>query len=259
MRNFLGSRSINAIVALLSFVSVSAVAAPAKEADPVRELRHHMQVLAKDGTLLYHVTVIDLWSDAKDATTVLVRDEGLGDFVMRRIWTFESQTVTYRISDVSDKSFVQQSFRTPFASKNRKETLSEARENESVRQAGVIINIETNGGKWEGAETDWDEFIQMRRLRYDQRMTMNSSLLEALERMRGTFFTTEPGYLFLRQVARYILYDADSAEIAPSANVKVTEAEPHCEFDSSFGFPCSDAQLARIAKAAKDGKELRRY
>jgi hypothetical protein len=244
---------------LLLVLGSSAFATPfLAEDSPVQrelppEIRRHWQVASR-GTVLYRFTTILKMTETKHETIVLVRDEGHGDFVIRDRWSFEDQTVVYRISTLDDRAFLQQSYKMPLSAKGRKRTMDEVRATTILTEGETtaIIRIETNGGQWERSEDELKDDVALRRLRHDLRSTMNFPLLEMLERMRGTFFATEDGQQLYGTVARLVLYDAGSATTA--ADVQISEAQPTCDFDESFGFPCSETQLSKIEKATKEGK-----
>jgi hypothetical protein len=224
---------------------------------PVSEIRHHFQLFDSEQTVLYDVTEISRPSDLASEHYVLVRDDGHGDFVLHSLWIYKDQTSSYRISDVKDRAFIQTSVKLPSTSKTRSEVLDEVRANPSLRDLPSIVKIETNGGRWDGIEGDWDEQAQMRSFRRQLRQTTDFHLLEGIERMRGTFFTTDVAAMFYSIVARFLIYDATNDAAAPKVTTR--DSTPNCDFDAAFGFPCSAKQLERIVNAEKEGKELLRY
>jgi hypothetical protein len=223
----------------------------------VADIRDHYQLLGAEQTVLYEVTEIRRSSDLTSEHYVLVRDEGHGDFILRSLWTYKDQTSLYRISDVKDRAFIQASAKLPFTSKTGAETLDEIRANPSIKDLPSIVKIETNGGRWDGVEKDWDEKALLRSFRHQLRQTTDFYLLEGIERMRGTFLGTDAASMFYAVIARFVIYDATDDADAPKVTTR--NAAPDCDFDASFGFPCSARQRERVVKAAKDGKELLRY
>lgn len=246
------------ILCAIFFVG-AAVRLPAADINPKppSEIRRHFGITGPTGNVLYEVTEIIRVSDTVDSSYLLVRDEGHNDLVMRNAWTFADQKVVSRISDVKDRTFVQVSYTMPFQSKTRLKTLEEARTNRQLQQLPSILRFETNGGEWAGVETDWDEHVQIRRLRHDMRQTIDFSLLESIERMRGTLLSTPDGEKFFPLLVRFIVYDSgtDSAQ----EGLKTRDEKPDCGFDASFGYPCSEKQKERVAKAAKSDTLLKRY
>jgi hypothetical protein len=222
------------------------------------DVRRHFQVIGPSDDILYEATEIVRLSDDTDAMFMLIRDTGHGDFVMRRIWTFENQAVVTRISDLKDRTFVQTTATMPFQSKTRLETLAEARRNPRHTDVPVVFKMETNGGRWDAVETDLQETTVLRRIRHDLRQTIDFFLLEAIERMRGSFLGVAEGEVYFPMLARYAIYDVDS-EDTEKAGIKTRDAMPNCSFDQSFGFPCSEKQKERADKAIKSGKPVPRY
>jgi hypothetical protein len=255
-------RALTSYIAVMMLGSARLLAADGASTpkiDKPAERREHFQVSTKAGDLLYHGTVITRISEKLDEKIVLVRDEGFMDLIFRQTSDYETQTDMQRVSDVAGRAFVQHSWRNHLTATTRTDALAEVRENEALLMAPVIVNIETNGGKWEDMEANADDIVAQRRLRHEQRITMSQSLLEALERMRGTFFATRPGQTFLTLLVRHLLYEGDREMHRESSAVVVSNAAPHCDFDKAFGFACTDAQLKRIARAEKDGKLLTSY
>jgi hypothetical protein len=224
---------------------------------PVADIRHHYQLLGPERAILYDVTEVTRSSELTSEHYILVRDEGHGDFVLRQIWTFEDQTSSLRISDVKDRAFIQTSAKLPFTSKTRSEMLDEIRANPSLSDLPSVVKIETNGGRWDGIERDWDEQAPLRAFRRQLRQTTDFHLLEGIERMRGTIFTTDGAAMFYSIVARFVIYDATNDAAAPKVTTR--DSAPDCDFDAAFGFPCSAKQRERVVNAAREGKELLRY
>ena len=229
----------------------------AKDRSTVTETRQHFQVRMNDGTVLYDVTEVVRVGTATDQNHLLVHDRGHGHFVMRREWSFADQTVTYRISDVQDRTYIQHSYKTPFSSKTRLDTLAEARRDRVLLEMPAVVKLESNGGAWEGMDKDWDEYGRLREVRHNVRQTVDTFLLEAVERMRGTLFDTPPAAAFHQQLGRFILYDPHND--ANEAAMAVVDAQPDCDFDQSFGYDCSKKQGDTVRAAAKSGKPLTRY
>lgn len=231
------------------------------QAVPLRlppEMRRHYRIHAKDGTLLYTVTTINRFSEQQAESIALVRDEALMDVAFRSVLSFEKQFFLHRISDLKDEAYVQQTFAMPLGVKTWSEMRELMSEHQSIRQAEVILKLETNGGRWEYAERERKEPVRMRELRHNIRSSMSPLLLEAIERMRGTLFGTEIGRDLYTSFETELLYDA-ADEPAASTEITLDDSAPDCAFDASFGYPCTKSQLARIDAAAKEGKQLRGY
>lgn len=215
------------------------------------EVRHHEE-------LLYQATVIVRSSDTADEMIVLVRDVGFGDVILHHKWIYKDQQAVKRITDVPGKVYIQAAYAVPVAGKTRQEILAQARQSPELKFIPAAVTIETNGGKWEGLENDWDELFRLRALRHQIRQSLDPYLLEAIERMRGTLFTSIDAQVFRDLVAHFVTYDA-IAEAASAPAVTMRETAADCEFDAAFGFACSARQKARIEAAISKGKPLTRY
>jgi hypothetical protein len=244
-------------VALGMLLFALSVSAGESRSKPI-EMRNHFRITGQEGAVLYDITEVIRLADEVEENRLLIHDEGHGDFLMNRIWSYETQTITHRLNDLKDRAFVQISLKMPFTSKTRLETIAEAKRNPILVDTPAVVRLETNGGQWEGVHDDWDEYGRLRQFRHELRQTLDPFMLEALERMRGTVLTL-PGTpsAFYERVARFVVYDQRSDE-AP-VSVQRVDAQPDCDFDKSFGFPCSEKQLERVKKAVKDGSVLSTY
>ncbi len=222
------------------------------------EMRNHFKIVAENGTALYEITEVIRLGDDFDENHVLIHDEGYGDVLLNRSWNYRDQIISYRMNDLKNRAFIQQVSKTPFNSKTRLGTLAEAKRIPTLLDVPGVVKIETNGGEWEGIHTDWDEYGRLRQFRHDLRRTLDPFLLEALERMRGIVFPiVGTAGAFYQLAARFLVYDQRSDD-APVV-VKQVDLQPDCDFDKSFGYPCSDKQLERVTRAAKERLPLSTY
>lgn len=240
-------------VLLLSTTPATHGSEPAK----VMEYRRHFQIVAAKDVVMYKFTDLTRVADDVDENLYLVHDEGYGDFIMRRTWSFPEQTITHRISDIKDGAFIQYTYKTSLTSRTRRETLAEGRENPQLLDTPVAVTLETNGGKWEAIDTDWNDEAELRRLRNAIRQSLDFRLLEGIERMRGSVFATPVGEVFYVHIGRLVLYD--HANNTPIGSMKSRDAAPDCAFDAAFGFKCSEKQEKRVTQAAKKGLVLNSY
>ncbi len=242
-------------------LAIALLASSALALEPLRlppEMRRHQQVRTKDGTVLYTVTSIHRFAEKEAETIILVRDDAFIDLIFRGVISFEKQFVFHRLSDVRNETYVQRSYRSGLGAKTWSELRKLMHEQESARQAKVVLKIESNGGEWESSEEDRENSVLRRERVHNVRNSMTPSLLEVIERMRGTLFGTEAGNEIYIALAFELLYDVNE-EAATSTNVSLTDESPDCAFDKSFGYPCTESQLARIKQAAQDAKPLRAY
>lgn len=248
---------LTSVLLLLALTAPAAVSADGETAvRPKLDQRRHF--LVRHGTdVLYEATEISRTSDQAIETIVLARDVGYGDFILRDNWTFKKKHTIIRISDVKDKVYAQASYTKSTTGETFAEVLAELRANPGLRFAPSVVSLETTGGRWDGLHTDLDEYLRLRSLRREIRQTIDSYLLEAMERMRGTLFDTLVGLAFRDFVAQFVVYDV--SDDAAEATVAIKDVAADCTFDAAFGFPCSEKQKERVKKAADAGKPLTRY
>lgn len=230
------------------------------------EYRRHFRVIDREQEQLYEATLIARISEEKDENYLLIHDEGHGEFIIRKVWTFENQQSVSRMTDIKNRSFIQASYIFQLSSKTRSDTHAEARRNPLLMDVPAILTLETNGGRWEGLDRDWNDAARLRQLRHQVRQTVDFSLLEATERMRGTLFAIDSdASFFYATVCKYVVYGTSRDETteddegSSSSGMKALDIAPNCDFDKQFGFPCSAKQLERVKKAAAEQKPLPRY
>lgn len=242
-------------LAVLTVVS-SALTLHADSASAVQETRRHFTLALPNGGVIYEATEIIQIGDEDEANIIIVDDVDGGRFILERTKSYPNHTVSYAILDAKRKAFVRTSWTTPFTSKTRLETLAEAKRTPSLRQVPAVVTVATNGGEWTSLDPDLGEWSTLRHLRHQIRPTVDFSLLEAMERMRGAIFAIPSGDIFSRLVANYVLYESrDEQKLA----VKEHDEPPACDFDKSFGYPCSEKQLSRIKERAAKGETRTRY
>jgi hypothetical protein len=242
---------------LLSVLAVDADEPPPLPPNRPRPevVRQHYVLRGAGDTVLYEFTVIRRYTELKHDEVLLVRDPGHGDVIFESIQSWVEQQTMYRISDVRKRTFLQASFNSPFTSKTLRDTLEEAINNPVLGEVPRLITLTTNGGEWKTVETNLPEQSTLRQLRHDIRPSIDFFLLEAIERMRGALFQLPDGQLYFALLANYVIYDTSGeAEMAAPPEPQ----PPACDFDKSFGYPCSTEQLTRI-RNAPDPSKLRWY
>jgi hypothetical protein len=220
------------------------------------DYRRHLELRDAQGALLYEYTVISSISEAGSSEIIPLRDPGHGDVLLENITTVDPHRSVSRISDVKRRAFIESSMDGPFASKTLSETFKEAHAHPELYKTAVPITIKTGGGEWRMSETELKDQQLLRRLRHEIRPTVDVYLLEAVERMRATFFQVTDGASYSWLLGQVLLYGADDKmDFAAEARAQ----PPACDFDESFGYPCSDEQQKRVKAAAEAGKPLPAY
>lgn len=221
------------------------------------ELRKHVVYRhPKDHRVLFEVTYITRSSEELSHSIVLVDDNGHGRILMENTYTYADQRVSYQISDVQRKDWVRAWFRMPYTATTRTQTREQSAASPQLGMTPVLIHLETIGGTWSGLESELDEWQRLREIRHSIRPTISFYVLEAIERMRGALFSSADASTYEQMIAQYVVFQSDHEAIL---EVEEVPAPPACDFDKSFGFACSEAQLGRIKAAAEQGKRLPRY
>lgn len=230
------------------FASAPAETVPA----PVKEHRDHYVLRDTEGLVHYEITDISRMSDDLHEMFALVRDPDHGSFLLISRLSWADGQVSNSFTDIRQKDYI----RVTYPMSTRARTVDEF-----IAQGGLLapvnLTLSTNGGEWKGLETEWkEEWSKLRTLRHSVRRTVPFYLLEALERMRGAVLSDSVALHFYHGVARLVLYDTRDE---PQLRLEKVEQPPACDFDKSFGYPCSAAQLKRIKKAQDSGKPLSSY
>jgi hypothetical protein len=227
------------------------VVAQLHENDP--SVRLHYQIVTETGEVAYDITAISSSSNEQSQNWVLVGDTEHGDFMFRHTWTYKDQMTVDRLSDARDQIFLQATSKMPFSATTRAATVDEARVADKMQS--LMMTFETNGARWDGLPSEWDDLEAKRHFRYEVRRALDRFLLEAIERTRGVPFKDGTMDLFQVTFANLVLY-TDSENDLGTRRMRIKDVAPDCAFDARFGFPCSAKQLARIKKAAEAGKPL---
>ena len=222
---------------------------------PVRPLkyRQHFTLHDADNVLLYEYTVIHDLSEKRFETIVLLRDPGHGDVLLHDVAAFSERRSFYRISDVTNRAFIEVSMNnSPYTGRTFSEITKETRIHPEMLSVPTLMGFETNGGEWKDFDAKLTKPDELRRFRHAVRATMDPYLLEAIERMRGTFFRTSEGSGYFMLLGTFVVYDGQTD---PPLNGEEKMQDPACDFDDSFGYPCTSEQLQRIRAARAKGKQ----
>lgn len=247
----------NFLICCFVLFALNAAIARAEDAPSgLRGVRRHFELVDKQGTLYYQATSINETSQALGRSRVLLHDVNYGDLVLSWVRSYTEQTTVLSVTDKEGKAYVRLKFKWPYTSKTRDETLSEAHRHPELEKAPVIAILETNGGKWEAVETEWQGTQRLRELRTDVRRSMDFTLLEGIERMRSMALGIQDIDAIAKMVTTYLIHGSEG-EIMVSL-IDTTTA-PDCDFDKSFGVPCSERELERIKKAIEQHHQLEEY
>jgi hypothetical protein len=228
----------------------------AKKNTPVESRRHFILRDPAQQTVYYEVTKIFKGTDESDETTIIVSDVEHGRIILQRRASYREHTASYSISDVKMRDYIRVSTKTAYAATTRTETLEESMTSPDPRMDTMVPTVTTPGGEWRPIIGEAGEWQQMRSLRRAIRPTISFFLLEAIERMRGTLFSTAVGSIYDHMVGSYVVYrDGDD----PKLELEEVTQPPACDFDQAFGFPCTAAQQKRIKKWADEGQPVEVY
>ena len=246
----------SAVVITIAVV-FSAAGAFSQDRGPIAtENRRHFELREKYGSSYYQATVVNEPSGNLSKTLVLLRDPVYGDFVISQVRSLENQTTVLAITDKAGKSFVRLTYKWPVTSKDRSEKPEEAPPQSELKNIPTISTLETNGGRWEAVEVEWRGIERLRKLRTEVRRSMDPWLLEGIERMRSIAVGIAEVEAVTRMITTYVIHGSEGE---PMISLIDAPAAPDCDFDKSFGVPCTERQLMRIKDAAQQQHQLDRY
>jgi hypothetical protein len=241
---------------VFSLLLVNAARTEESGAKPPVESRKHVTVNDARGNVLYVVTSITTVSDLGDAGYLLVLDKVTDQrYVVTSSYDIAGHRSLTSVSDVAVRKYIRVSHPLPFSAKNRDELATELQANPHLLDlADPIMTVETAEFSQTLHDTEISRIPPGARWLSDLRASLDPAFLEGLERMRTSLFGTtvgEPGYLSFK----FLFHGG----CPPDANANVVTEAPDCSFDKSFGLACSERQLERISKAAKEKRTLERY
>jgi hypothetical protein len=222
------------------------------------EWRSHVTVNDARGDVLYVLTDMHRVEDAGGSSEVLVLDKVTGQrFLMTRKFDVENHRSLMQISDVAGKKYFRLWYLLPSAMKTRGDfTVVLELSPRLLDLVDPILTLETPGASHTVRESELSSAVTNGRWVSDLRESLDPAFLEGLERMRSSLFGIAIGEPFYSTLAQYLFHGGCSPA---STGANVIEEFPDCAFDKSFGFPCSDRQMERIAKAREEKRTLDRY
>jgi hypothetical protein len=217
--------------------------------------RRHYSVAGAGESAMYRVTSILQSSELEERTVYLVEDseDGARYIILSSINFFDG-TNSHQIWDAKTKHSLSASIRMPFKAKTRTTVLEEFRAAggpKTFAERDFAVLIEAGGLDLVAAESQWSQPDESRDLRTQLRQAASPALLEGLERMRAAhlFAADSQLHVVCGAVVSKILY-GEQCEMTHRPAIVWEKGD--CSFDSSFGFPCSNAQKRRVDKMHRD-------
>jgi hypothetical protein len=208
------------------------------------ELRRHYHVVSPGGQPLGRLThVQQLIADTADRDLYLYVSDGDDSLVVEQVSSYEKQRVETTIRTIKGDAWLKASWIQPLAGTTRSEVLEQGRHYFSSQLWDLVrveVEITTNGGSW-----TLDEKVRGFELAARLRPAIRFDLLEMIERAADSLFATELTPIARAALVNRVIYRPPCEGYEAAAR----HALPDCAFDKRFGFPCSDEQLKRAARA----------
>lgn len=221
------------------------------------EFRRHWQAVRSDGTTAYDVTEVTVIGEDLDRTVYAVRDSRGTRWVLEYVMDYQRHAGTCEIRELRSNVFVRSSYKMSWPGKTKSDALSYFHANGSVN-SNVSLSIETPQAKVTGLESEWANHEQSDDWRAELRSGLPVSFIDGLERMRETLMPHESGMKIFSAPLEEVTYGT-ACDTAPTPYTKRLDLEPDCGFDKDMGYACSDKQLQRVLKAAREGRHLPAY
>jgi hypothetical protein len=227
---------------------------------PAKTWRRHTSVRDSEQQVLFVITEIVHVDPRHSETTVLIEDDTLHErFIYHRDFDLKKKRSLAEFGDDGGKKFIRRTYDVdlPVSENTIPTMLNEWHENPKILDlVAPVLTFEAPSFSVKITETELKDAKRKRAFVAQLRETLEPHFLESLELMRygglrvsnaaGPFFNDLGGDLFHGDCPQ----PQDAHEV---------EEPPDCGFDKAFGFPCSDAQVEKIAAAKRDGKPLRAY
>jgi hypothetical protein len=238
----------------------SPVAAQVAEPRPPVTVREHYSLRDSHDGALYFVSVVRRVSDEGSESAVLIEDQTLHErYIFRFRFDAAKQTSFAEIADVSGKKFLRRSMEAAGIPSSAKTVDGLMRDFDANPQLFDVTD------PWITYETaafihkmkDRDNTVPATRHEWISRLreSLDPHFLESLERMRDDGIYAAEGVSDFYDRFGQIFH----GQCPPPEGARVRAEQPDCAFDKLFGFPCSDAQLEKIAAAQRDGRPLTYY
>jgi hypothetical protein len=213
------------------------------------EVRQHFHVTSVGAIDEYTVTRIGRLSELRDEEIILIQTKAGDRFAFTRDARYDNQRSIYELRDIDRKEFIRLELKKPFDAKTRSSTIEEARKNPKLLDVDLPFEITTTGnGSVSGFLSHKGDVETVREWRITIRRMLSSSFIDAMELMQTSGLLSIPllngADKFL---ADFVLY---RTECTPRLTVETMPALADCRFDAKMGYPCSDKQDERAARAA---------
>jgi hypothetical protein len=240
-------------------ITTGALELPAEE--KVTESRRHFTISRADGVPLGRATVVHRSAPTWHRSVVLFRASTGDELVLENPTDYEAKTMAWTIRNVKGDAWITARVVLPFSGTTEAEALAEFQNTETriFELMRPELEFETNAGSWKGSEAEWAGDARLE-ITKQLRMGTPFDLLETIERSVDSAFVnlSDVGLDVADEITheeplilQYLLYRPRCGRDASKAEFAV----PDCDYDESFGFPCSEKQLARV-KTAKETREV---
>lgn len=244
--------------ALLLALTAGAEETAKPQVEPV-EVRQHWAAVRADGRSMYDVTEIARTSDTVERSVIVVRDENGARWRFEHYSDYERHASMEEARDLKSGMFVRMSWKFRAKGKTIKEVLAWWKSvTDAERHGDVELTVESGGTRVAAQESEWNDRARSDDWRGQLRETFSVSFLDALERMRDTLMPHDVTFDVMKDLVAKVSY-ANACDSASEPYTKRVDLDPDCTFDKDMGYPCSDKQIQRIVKAAKDGRRITRY
>jgi hypothetical protein len=245
------------IVAALTCSSFSTAQPPS--AIPAVSFRNHYSVRDARGVPVYFVSQVRKVSPALTESAVLIEDEALHErFIFRFRYDIPKQASFAEISDVSGKEFLRRTMESglPSLATTIDGLMRDVDANPKLLDlADPWVTYETATFSHKTKDSDNRSLERRREWISKLRESLDPHFLESLERMRNDGIYAAEGVSDFYDRFGQVFH----GQCPPPEGARVRAEQPDCAFDKLFGFPCSDAQLEKIAAARRDGRPLTYY
>jgi hypothetical protein len=213
------------------------------------EVRQHFRVTSIGAIDEYTVTRIGRLSELRDEEIILIQTKSGDRFAFTRDARYDNQRSIYELRDIDRKEFIRLELKKPFDAKTRSATIEEARKNPKLLDVDLPFEITTTGnGSVTGFLSHKADVDTVREWRITIRRMLSGSFIDSMELMQTSGLLSIPLLNGADKIlADFVLY---RTECPARLTVETMPALADCRFDAKMGYPCSDKQDERAARAA---------
>lgn len=233
------------MLVLFSFLAATSLAASSEAAE--NEMRTHYVVADRNRLPVYRATVITTSDENAGVETCLLSDVS-GERVRIDIRRNHVSHLLIAEYSVNNAPPVKVKVDLPFKSMTRSGNAHEYNTQPELREKEIPFTIESNGKMLKTAEREWKSGPNKANVRAQAKSLVGTHLAATMTKLRSVL-----AFPPLAGACSTLSFVTDGVKCAGSTALSIAVVQPDCDFDATFGFPCSAAQAQRANSHRRRG------